>query len=140
MTVAFDHMAIVVNDIDAARDFFVENFGFAARPLQTLSGAWVDALNGLHDVVAQNIHLTLGASAIDLLKFLSPASPHRRISRANEVGLRHFGFQVADIDRVAARIKAQGWTFLSPIQTVPGNVKTVFFFGPEGILVQLTQR
>jgi catechol 2,3-dioxygenase-like lactoylglutathione lyase family enzyme len=133
-----DHMAIVVNDIDEARDFFVDNFGFEAAPLQIFSGAWVDALNGMRDVVAQNVHLTLGGSAIDLLKFLNPASTHNRIKRPNDIGLRHFGFSVDDIEATVARIQAQGWTFLSQVQTV-GKVKTVYFYGPEGILVQLTE-
>ncbi len=51
MTTAIDHIAIVANDIDAARDFLVQNFGFTARPLQMLSGGWVDVLNGMENVV-----------------------------------------------------------------------------------------
>jgi len=141
VTVSFSHVCLNVEDLDAARDFFVDNFGYAAQPMNTFSGGWVDRLNGMDDVVAQHISLTLNGSLLELLKFVNPpAPPHGLLGTPNRIGYRHIALTVDDIDGMTAKLQAQGWSFVSPVQTVPEmKVKTVYFFGPEGILLQMMQ-
>lgn len=143
MTAKFGHINIVVRDLDAAQDFFVGNFGFAAGPAVTLEGPWVDALNRMHDVRAEHIPLTLPGSTvqIELLKFLHPLpAPENGVGTPNNIGYRHIDFDVDNIDGMTSRLEQQGWQFLSAVQTVSSmNLKTVYFLGPEGVLIQMTQ-
>jgi catechol 2,3-dioxygenase-like lactoylglutathione lyase family enzyme len=143
MATVLGHINIVVNDLDAARDFFVTYFGFEAGAATPLHGEWADRLNHLPHVRAIYIPLTQAGSTtrIELLKFLEPAScDPRDLGRPNELGYRHIGFQVDDIDATVAELEAAGVPFLSPVQYVQAmNLKTVYFLGPEGILMQLTQ-
>jgi catechol 2,3-dioxygenase-like lactoylglutathione lyase family enzyme len=143
MTAKFGHINIVVRDLDAAREFFVGNFGFVAGPAVVLEGPWVDALNAMHDVRAEHIPLTLEGSTvqIELLKFLQPvAADGGNIGSPNKIGYRHIDFDVDDIDERASRLQSQGWRFLSAVQTVSSmNLKTVYFLGPEGVLIQMTE-
>lgn len=143
MTAKFGHINIVVRDLDAASAFFVANFGFTAGPAITLEGPWVDALNALRDCRAVHIPLSLEGSTvqIELLKFLHPVAAHDgHLGAPNKLGYRHIDFDVDDIDGRTSRLQSQGWKFLSPVQTVTSmNLKTVYFLGPEGVLIQMTQ-
>jgi catechol 2,3-dioxygenase-like lactoylglutathione lyase family enzyme len=143
MTAKFGHINIVVRDLDAAKDFFVRNFGFAAGPAVTLEGPWADALNRMHHVRAEHIPLTLDGCTvqIELLKFLHPLpAPEGGVGTPNNIGYRHIDFDVDNIDEMTSRLEQQGWKFLSAVQTVSSmNLKTVYFLGPEGVLIQMTQ-
>jgi catechol 2,3-dioxygenase-like lactoylglutathione lyase family enzyme len=144
MATVLGHINIVVNDLEAARDFFVTHFEFVAGASTPLQGEWVDKLNHLPHVRAIYIPLTQAGSTtrIELLKFLEPSSGHADdLGRPNELGYRHIGFQVDDIDAMVAKLKAAGVPFLSPVQCVATmKLKTVYFLGPEGILMQMIQR
>jgi hypothetical protein len=49
------------------------------------------------------------------------------------------GFDVDDIDAVHEKLKAD-WKFFSPHVLVEAmNIKTVYFLGPENIVIKLTQ-
>jgi catechol 2,3-dioxygenase-like lactoylglutathione lyase family enzyme len=143
MTAKFGHINIVVRDLDAAKSFFVSNFGFAAGPAVALQGPWVDALTRMHDARAEYMPLTLEGSTfrIELLKFLHPvAALDGEIGTPNRIGYRHIDFDVDNIDEMVTRLQSQGWEFLSAVQTVSSmNLKTVYFLGPEGVLIQMTQ-
>jgi catechol 2,3-dioxygenase-like lactoylglutathione lyase family enzyme len=143
MTAKFGHINIVVRDLDAAKEFFVTNFGFTAGAAVTLEGPWVDALNALHNVQAVHVPLSLQGSTvqIELLKFLHPiAAPGGNLGTPNKFGYRHVDFDVDNIDELTSRLQSQGWEFLSAVQTVSSmNLKTVYFLGPEGVLIQMTE-
>ena len=140
------HINIVVRDLCAARDFFVDNFGFTAGDSKTLEGEWVDHLTGQKNVRAEYIPLAQNGSTtrIELLTFLHPDSPaYDRRGYPMALGYRHIGFMVDDIDAMVERLRTQPLVerFLSPVQTVPSmGVKTVYFIGPDGVLMQLTQK
>jgi catechol 2,3-dioxygenase-like lactoylglutathione lyase family enzyme len=141
MTTTLNHVSIILEDLESARDFFVRNFGFSAGPVERLSGTWADKLNGMHGVVVDHIPLTCNGQLVELQKFVNPPSPAAgRTARPNRPGYRHIGLNIDDIDQAVTRLKAEGWRFLSDVQTVPEKkIKTVYFIGPEGILLHLSQ-
>jgi catechol 2,3-dioxygenase-like lactoylglutathione lyase family enzyme len=146
MSVVFHHVNIVVRDLEAARAFFVDNFGFVAGTATTLEGDWVDTLNGYENAKATYVPLTPaagGATRIELLSFESPVSPPAAdpLWAPNHLGYRHICLDVANIQELYERLKAD-WRFLSePVDVPPPfNVTTVYFVGPEGVLIQLTQK
>jgi catechol 2,3-dioxygenase-like lactoylglutathione lyase family enzyme len=97
----------------------------------------------MHDVRAEHIPLTLDGCTvqIELLKFLHPLpAPEGGVGTPNNIGYRHIDFDVDNIDEMTSRLDQQGWQFLSAVQTVSSmNLKTVYFLGPEGVLIQMTQ-
>ena len=57
MSIVFDHVNIVVDDLEATRAFFVDTFGFTSGTPLTLEGAWVDELNGYKNAKATYVPL-----------------------------------------------------------------------------------
>ena len=135
-----------MDDLLATRDFFVKNFGFTAGAPTVLEGQWVDNLTGQKNVRAEYIPLSQAGSTtnIELLKFYHPDSPvYKQRGYPMALGYRHIGFHVDDIEAMVAQLKQQPEVerFLSPVQTVAAmGVKTVYFIGPDGVLMQLTEK
>ena len=145
MLTGINHINIVVENIQPTVDFFVKNFGFTASPPQVLTGAWVDQLTGYKNASATHVALAPPAgsmsSSLEILRYDHPNSPQvHHTPGLNACGFRHLGFNVDDIEANVASLKAQGVHFFSDIVTVPGmNLKTVYFYGPENIILQLEQ-
>jgi catechol 2,3-dioxygenase-like lactoylglutathione lyase family enzyme len=144
METKLGHINVVADDISAMADFFVRNFGFTAGKLTRLSGPWVSILTRLPDAETEFIPLASKTSSvrIEVLKYIRPASlpESPRTGIPNLGGYRHIGFEVDDVDAKTADLKDQGYEFLSEPQTVSEmKIRVVYFFGPEGILVELAQ-
>ena len=141
-----NHINVVVKDLKAAQKFFVENFGFTAGEPKVLKGAWVDKLNRYKNARATYVPLKpkgggANTTNIELLTFAEPASPPPGdgTTQLNMIGYRHIGFAVDNIDVMYGRLKTD-WEFLSePVYVRSMDLKTVYFHGPEGIVIQLTQ-
>jgi catechol 2,3-dioxygenase-like lactoylglutathione lyase family enzyme len=145
MLSGINHINIVVEDLEATAAFFVNNFGFTAGPQTALTGPWVDQLTGYKEAAAAYIplHPPAGStsSAFEILKYITPASPPLRQPPGLDVlGFRHVGFNVDDIDAMVTSLTAQGYKFFSEPVLVPEmNLRTVYFYGPEQIILQLTE-
>lgn len=146
----FGHVNIVVDDLEGTRDFFVRNFGFNAGKATTLAGEWVDTITGFKNAVAEYIPLKMPPAtngniqtAIELLHFQNPPSPATDGADVpNLMGYRHIGFNVDNIDALCEKLRKDPMVekFLSEVVTVESmGVKTVYFVGPENVLIQLTQ-
>ncbi len=144
MTSTLGHINIVTDDVQGTADFFVRNFDFKAGALAKLSAHWVSVLTRLPDASAEFIPLTSETEKvrIEVLQYIHPTSPPESPGTGvpNITGYRHIGFVVDDIDAKTADLKSQGFEFLSEPQTVADrNIRIVYFIGPEGILIELSQ-
>jgi catechol 2,3-dioxygenase-like lactoylglutathione lyase family enzyme len=141
MAATLNHISIIVQDLEKTRDFFVKYFGFTAGQAETLKGPWADELNRMRDVAVTHIPITLSGQMVELQKFDNPPSPRSGDNGIpNYPGYRHIGFKVDDIDALCTQLKTDGWELLSDVLTVPEmKLKTVYFYGPEKILVHLMQ-
>ena len=76
-----------------------------------------------------------------MLKFEAPPSADNPdVAELFLKGIRHIGFLVDDIDAKVAELKSAGFRFFSDVVTVDAfKSKTVYFWGPEGIAIQLSQ-
>jgi len=146
MNSGIGHINIVVQDLDKVADFFVANFGFTAGEPVRLDGKWVEKLTGFPNAAARYVPLIppegSSSTKFELLKYIIPPSPTMVTPPAlNIPGYRHIGFEVDDIDARAKDLAGQGWNFFSEIVEVPEmNLKTVYFAGPEAIILQMTQK
>ncbi len=137
-----DHVNIVVDDLEAVRDFFLK-FGFIEKDSSELEGEWISKIVGLENVRARYSMLSLpeGQTNIELIKYYNPQSPEKNYQeKANMPGLRHIAFVVADIDSQIKKLSSIGIECFDEVQTYAKNGKRlVYFYGPEGVILELAE-
>ncbi|MGN6253661.1 MAG: VOC family protein [Solirubrobacterales bacterium] len=136
-----DHVGIVVDDLAAATEFFVE-LGLELRGGGPVEGPWVDRVIGLEGVRAEIAMLQTpdGHSRVELAKFHSPPSQgNDRPAPANAPGIRHLTFAVEDIDDVVARLQAHGGELVGDLERYKDSYRLCYIRGPEGIIVELAE-
>jgi catechol 2,3-dioxygenase-like lactoylglutathione lyase family enzyme len=137
-----DHVGIVVDDLPAAIDFFVE-LGLAPRGEGAVEGGWVDRIVALEGVRADVAMMQTpdGNGRLELVKFHSPS--HRggeRDAPAKAPGLRHVAFVVDDLDAVVAGLRARGSEPVGELVRYGDVYRLCYIRGPEGIIVELAER
>lgn len=136
-----DHVGIVVDDLAAATEFFVE-LGLELQGGGTVEGRWVDRVVGLDGVRTELAMLQTpdGHSRIELARFETPriegGDPH---APANAPGIRHVTFAVDDIDATVARLRARGAELVGEIERYEHLYRLCYVRGPEGIIVELAE-
>ncbi|HVQ44037.1 MAG TPA: VOC family protein [Candidatus Saccharimonadia bacterium] len=136
-----DHINIVVRDLDTAADFFAD-IGFEVIKRDQLEGQWIDQIVDLRGVKAEFIAMAIpGAETkLELIRYDAPAGTgDPLIGQANQIGLRHLAFEVKGIEGIVAKLKSKNVTFLSDIQVYNVTKKLCYFYGPEGILLELAE-
>jgi catechol 2,3-dioxygenase-like lactoylglutathione lyase family enzyme len=138
----FDHLTVVVNDIDNARRFFGV-LGFDEAASVVISGERFADYMGVPGIEAQHVTLALRNATprteIQLLRYLHPTSPQNPdIRDLHKIGFNHVCFAVEDIETEVARLAAAGYHTRNDILDFHAR-KLVFIDGPEGITVELAQ-
>jgi catechol 2,3-dioxygenase-like lactoylglutathione lyase family enzyme len=137
-----EHVGIVVDDLAAAIEFFVE-LGLEPGGKGQVEGSWVDRIVALDEVKAELAMLRTpdGHGEIELVKFHSPPTqtgdPH---APANTPGLRHLAFLVEDIDAVVAGLQARGTELVGELVRYENSYRLCYVRGPEGIIVELAEK
>jgi methylmalonyl-CoA/ethylmalonyl-CoA epimerase len=130
---AIDHVGIAVADLDAAIDFYRENFGFE------LVHEEVNAEQGVREAM-----VAVGASdsCLQLLAPLTPASTIAKFLDRNGPGVQQLAFRVTSIEDAMAAARAQGLRLLydEPRRGTAGS--RINFIHPKdagGVLVELVE-
>lgn len=137
-----DHVTVVVEDLDAAVDFFVE-LGMHVDGSTQVQGPWVDRICGLEGVVADitMLHTPDGHGRIELTRYLSP-EPDAAPGASEPVqrpGLRQLMFAVDDLDDTARRLRARGATLMGETVRYGDAYALCYLRGPEGVIVALAE-
>lgn len=136
-----DHVGIIVNDLSAAKAFFLE-FGLEVQGEGALEGEWLDQVVGLNDVKTAYVFLRMpdGQANLELIKFYTP-SDEKDIQQpfANTLGIRHIAFVVEDIEAIVAKLKKKDQKIFSEIQSYEESYKLCYVRGPEGIILELAE-
>jgi catechol 2,3-dioxygenase-like lactoylglutathione lyase family enzyme len=138
-----DNVLIVVEDLEAAKAFFVE-LGMELEGETTVEGASVDSVVGLDGVRADIAMLRTpdGNGRVELSRFHTPpavrAEPED--APANALGLRRIMFAVEDIDDVVARLRGRGAELVGEIAQYEDSYRLCFMRGPEGIVIGLAEQ
>ena len=141
--IKLDHVSIVVNDLEAAKAFFVE-LGMELEGEAPIEGPWVDRINGL-DGIRVNIAMMRtpdGLGKLELTKFHSPTaiSPEPANALGNTLGLRSIMFEIDDLDATIAGLQAHGATLVGTVEQYENYYRLCYLRGPEGIIVALAQK
>jgi catechol 2,3-dioxygenase-like lactoylglutathione lyase family enzyme len=138
----FDHITVVVRDLDQARRFF-GLLGFAEDKAVVIKGPVMDAYMGVPGIEADHVTLVLRGVMprleVQLLRYRHPeplADPN--IERLEKVGFNHVCFAVDDIEAEVARLRAQGIVVRNELMDFHSR-KLIFLKGPEGITVELSE-
>jgi catechol 2,3-dioxygenase-like lactoylglutathione lyase family enzyme len=137
-----EHVGIVVDDLAAATEFFVE-LGLELLGEGSVEGRWVDRIVGLDGVRVEQAMLQTpdGHGRLELVKFLSPSTQGgNRDAPANTPGIRHVAFAVEDIDTVVAGLRARGAELVGELERYKDSYRLCYVRGPEGIIVELAER
>ena len=137
-----DHVGIVVDDLAAAKAFFVE-LGLEVQGEMAIDDRRVDRIVGLEGVRTEFAFLQTpdGHGRLELIKFLSPpAQDGDRQAPANAPGLRHITFAVDDMNEVLARLQAHGAEPVGELVNYDDSYWLCYVRGPEGIIVELAEK
>jgi catechol 2,3-dioxygenase-like lactoylglutathione lyase family enzyme len=138
-----DNVLIVVEDIEAAKAFFVE-LGMELEGETQVQGPAVDNTVGLKGVRADITMMRTpdGHGRVELTRFHTP--PAVRVepanAPANALGIRRIMFSVDDIDDVVARLRGHGAELLGGIPQYEDSYRLCFVRGPEGIIIGLAEQ
>lgn len=136
-----DNVLIVVDDLEAAKAFFLE-LGLELEGQQTVEGPLVGKLIGLENVRATLAMLrTPDGQGIELDKFHTPDAIRFEPVNApvNTLGFRRVMFAVDDIDAVVLHMRAHGAELIGEMQ-YEDTYRLAYIRGPEGIIVALSEQ
>jgi catechol 2,3-dioxygenase-like lactoylglutathione lyase family enzyme len=137
-----EHVGIVVDDLAAAIEFFVE-LGLDLEGETPVEGGWVDRIVGLEGVRADIAMMRTpdGNGKVELAKFHSPAyQGDTQDAASNAPGIRHILFAVEDIDAVVARLRASGAELVGELEQYKDLYRLCYVRGPEGIIIELAEQ
>ncbi|HEX4166341.1 MAG TPA: VOC family protein [Bryobacteraceae bacterium] len=137
-----EHIGIVVDDLLAATDFFIE-LGLVLQGECSVKGRWVDRVVGLEGVLADIAMMQTpdGHGRLELTKFHSPSrQAENRLAPTNTPGIRHIAFAVEDIDGVLARLRARGAELVGELERYENSYRLCYVRGPEGIIIELAEK
>ena len=138
----FDHVTVVVRDLDAARAFF-GLLGFKEDKAVVISGPTFAAYMDVPGIEADHVTLVLSGAdprvEVQLLRYRRPDPlPDAQIERLDRIGFNHVCFAVDDLEAEVARLRAHGVQMRNELLDFHAR-KLIFVKGPEGITVELSE-
>ena len=122
-----NHLHFRSEDPDAAAKFYCDNFGAeitGERPLSTTKS------------------ITLGLNGQTLMTISGRAEGEDPVPGSTEprYGLDHFGFEVDDMEEVAAHLRSNSVKFNCEPWTMPSGSMVAFIEAPDKVSVEIIQR
>jgi catechol 2,3-dioxygenase-like lactoylglutathione lyase family enzyme len=139
----FDHVTVVVRDIEAATAFFAL-LGFVEERSVTIAGERMARYMGVAGIEARHVTLVLRGreprTEVQLLQYRRPdPMPDPHVTDLTKLGVNHVCFAVDDLAGEVERLTAHGVRLRNEVMDFNGR-RLVFLVGPEGITVELAQR
>ena len=137
-----DHVSVVVDDLDAAKEFFVA-LGMELEGEAPIEGPWVDRVNALDGVRVDIAMMRTpdGHGRLELTKFHHPTvvKPQPENALGNTLGLRSVMFAVDDVDATVATLCAHGGELIGEVVQYEDKYRLCYMRGPAGIIVALAE-
>ena len=136
-----DNVGIVVEDMDAAIEFFVE-LGLELEGRAPIEGDWADGVTGLRQMRVEIAMMRTpdGHGRLELSRFLAPpVVADHRTAPVNALGYLRVMFTVEDLDDTLDRLRKRGATVVDEVVQYGDVYRLCYIRGPEGILIGLAQ-
>lgn len=118
------HIAIIVSDIEKAREFYIKKLGF--------------------EVVRENYRAEREDWKLDLrvdehteLEIFAEKNPPQRVNRPEACGLRHLAFRVESVDETVKELKSLGIECEAIRRDTYTKDKMTFFHDPDGLPIEI---
>jgi len=135
-----DNVGIVVEDLDATVDFFLE-LGLELEGRATIEGEWAGRVTGLGD---QHVEIAMmrtpdGHGKLELSRFIRPAViADNRTAPVNSLGYLRVMFAVDDLRGTLERLGDRA-TLVGEVVNYSDVYLLCYVRGPEGILIGLAE-
>ncbi|HVJ95655.1 MAG TPA: methylmalonyl-CoA epimerase [Acidimicrobiia bacterium] len=126
-----DHVAIAVNDLEAAIDYYQSTFGCEVEHRETIEK------DGVEEAL-----LKVADSYVQLLTPIRDDSPVAKYLANKGEGIHHVGYRVDDCAKALDAVKAQGHRVIDEAPRPGSRGTTVAFVHPKtafGTLIELVQ-
>jgi catechol 2,3-dioxygenase-like lactoylglutathione lyase family enzyme len=136
-----DNVGIVVEDLDAAIEFFTE-LGLELEGRSPIEGDWAEGVTGLRDMRVEIAMMRTpdGHSRLELSRFLAPpVSADHRTAPVNALGYLRVMFTVVDLEDTLGRLRNRGAELVDQVAQYKDVYRLCYIRGPEGILIGLAQ-
>jgi catechol 2,3-dioxygenase-like lactoylglutathione lyase family enzyme len=142
MSIHFDHLTIVVRDVERAKAFFAV-LGFKEGMSVVIAGEPFASYMGVPGIEAEHVTLVLEnvtpRTEIQLLRYRQPQPlPDPHIHDLYKIGMNHICFAVDDIAAEVGKFRAAGFKTRNEIMDFHSR-KLVCLDGPEGVTIELSQ-
>lgn len=118
------HIAIIVSDIEKAREFYVEKLGF-------------EVVRESYRKERDDWKLDLRVDEHTELEIFAEKNPPKRVNRPEACGLRHLAFRVESVEETVKELAEMGIE-CEPIRTDSfTGEKMTFFFDPDGLPLEI---
>ncbi|MEU8361225.1 VOC family protein [Nonomuraea sp. NPDC048882] len=137
-----DNVAMVVDDLPAAKAFFAE-LGLELEGEATLEDSAVDRIVGLKGVRTDVAMMRTpdGHGRLELTKYHTPSSPagdpHAPV---NTLGTQRVMFAVEDMDDILDRLRPHGAELVGELVQFGTSHRLCYLRGPAGIIVALAEQ
>ena len=137
-----DNVGIVVEDLDAAIEFFAE-LGLTLEGRMPIEGEWAGRVTGVR---GQRVEIAMmrtldGHSRLELSRFDAPAiASDHRTAPVNSFGYLRVMFTVDDLDDTLERLSKLGAKVVDEVVDYENIYRLCYIRGPEGILIGLAQQ
>jgi catechol 2,3-dioxygenase-like lactoylglutathione lyase family enzyme len=137
-----DHVSVVVDDLEAAKAFFVE-LGMELEGEAPIEGPAVDRLNAIDGIRVDIAMMRVPGSSdqVELTRFHTPAAVggDQAAAPPNALGLRSVMFAVDDLDDTVERLRAHGAELVGSVEQFGNGYRLAYVRGPAGIIVALAE-
>ena len=118
------HIAIIVSDIEKAREFYIKKLGF-------------EAIRENYRKERDDWKLDLRVDEHTELEIFAEKNPPKRVNRPEAWGLRHLAFRVESVEETVKELDEIGIE-CEPIRTdTYTGEKMTFFFDPDGLPLEI---
>lgn len=118
------HIAIIVSDIEKAREFYIKKLGF-------------EAIRENYRKERDDWKLDLRVDEHTELEIFAEKNPPKRVNRPEACGLRHLAFRVGNVEETVKELDEIGIE-CEPIRTdTYTGEKMTFFFDPDGLPLEI---
>src|SRR5829696_8971097 len=128
-----DNVGMVVEDIDAAIEFFTE-LGLELEGRSRIEGDWADGVTGLRDMRVEIAMMRTpdGHSRLEISRFLAPTvvADHRK-APVNALGYLRVMFTVVDIEDTLGRLRNRGAELVDQVVQYKDMYRLCYIRGPE---------
>lgn len=127
--IKIEHLGIAVKNLESSNELFRKLLGTPAYKEETVESEAV-----------KTSFFEIGESKLELLEAMNENSAIAKYLDKNREGIHHIAFAVDDMEKEIARLKAEGFQFISETPKEGADNKWVVFLHPKstnGVLVEL---